>query len=186
MRPEFVAYPKTLRLTSSVLVTEKIDGSNAQIVITPEGEVFAGSRNRYLTIDNDNFGFAQWVDDHKVELLGLGVGTHYGEWWGKDIQRGYGMDTRVFSLFNATRWVTAQDRPSCCSVVPILMHHTYSDVMIADVLNDLRNNGSKAAPGFMKPEGIIVSFGTNKGKFKVMLEGNDTPKSLQKLAEKGI
>lgn len=70
-------------------MTEKIDGTNGQIVITPEGQVFAGSRNRYVEPGNDNYGFAQWVKSNEAALRDLlGPGRHYGEWWGAGIQRG--------------------------------------------------------------------------------------------------
>lgn len=60
--------------------TEKIDGTNACVVVTEEGEIYAQSRTRLLTIHDDNFGFCNWVMYHKDELLKLGVGHHFGEW----------------------------------------------------------------------------------------------------------
>jgi len=55
----FEAFPKIARLNRNCVITEKIDGTNAQIHITDEGEVLVGSRNRYLTGTgkDDNFGF---------------------------------------------------------------------------------------------------------------------------------
>src|SRR5690606_40023600 len=70
------------------------------------------SRKRLITPTADNFGFARWAFE-RAEILApsLGEGLHYGEWWGKGIQRGYGMDTRVFSLFDTSRW-SGEDRKS--------------------------------------------------------------------------
>jgi len=101
---DFVAFPKIARLSRECVISEKIDGTSAQILITDDGQIKAGSRSRWLTPENDNFGFAAWVADNKEELLTLGVGRHFGEWWGEGIQRNYGLKERRFSLFNTIRW----------------------------------------------------------------------------------
>jgi len=89
---DFVTFSKISRLVRDVVVTEKIDGTNAQVTITEDGRFLTGSRNRWITPDDDNHGFARWAKDHELELReGLGFGTHYGEWWGQGIQRRYGL-----------------------------------------------------------------------------------------------
>ena len=68
--------------------------------------VYAQSRNRFITPQSDNFGFAAWVRENAEELVEiLGPGRHFGEYWGNGIQRGYGLPRgeRRFSLFNVTR-----------------------------------------------------------------------------------
>lgn len=55
----FEAFPKLYRLTGPVIVTEKLDGTNAQIIITENGNLYAGSRTRLITSESDNFGFAR-------------------------------------------------------------------------------------------------------------------------------
>src|SRR5690349_186886 len=105
--PEFRPWPKTPRLFKDVTVTEKIDGSNGALHITEDGDVFAQSRNRMLTRDADNFGFAAWAWNNRNILADtLGVGTHFGEWWGSGIQRSYNCEPgeRYFSLFNTNKW----------------------------------------------------------------------------------
>src|SRR5690606_23517611 len=88
------------------------------------GGIYAGSRNRWLTPDKDNFGFARWVAERAEALIPvLGPGLHYGEWWGKGIQRGYGVENKRFSLFNTARWADQHQRPDWPEdvyVVPIL------------------------------------------------------------------
>ena len=79
---EFVAFPKIARFSREVIVTEKIDGTNGQIAINEAGEFRVGSRERWITPEDDNHGFAAWAYAHKDELMGLGVGRHAGEWWG--------------------------------------------------------------------------------------------------------
>ena len=39
----------------------KLDGTNAQVWMDEDGNIRAGSRNRTLTLDNDNAGFYNWV-----------------------------------------------------------------------------------------------------------------------------
>jgi hypothetical protein len=60
-KPEFQPFPKLARLSREMTITEKIDGTNAQVFVTEEGQVFAGSRTRWVTPENDNYGFAAWV-----------------------------------------------------------------------------------------------------------------------------
>ncbi len=176
--PEFESFPKMARLTREIVVTEKIDGTNAQVMVTEDGQVLAGSRNRWIRPGDDNQGFAAWVEDNKDELLKLGPGRHFGEWWGRGIQRGYDLPEKRFSLFNVTRWSGNLARPACCHVVPVLGRGLLSDPVVTKALENLRLSGSAAAPGFMNPEGIIV-FHTAAGLgFKKTLEGDESPKSL--------
>ena len=150
---EFIPFPKIARFSREVIVTEKIDGTNASVWID-EGEVLAGSRTRWITPEDDNFGFAAWVERHREELLGLGNGQHFGEWWGRGIQRGYGLGERRFSLFNVARW--GAERPACCHVVPELWRGNMDELPVRLIMDDLAARGSVAAPGFKKPEGIVV------------------------------
>jgi hypothetical protein len=194
----FVEFPKMARLSREVIVTEKIDGTNSQILITPEGEIKAGSRNRWITPQADNFGFASWVEAHKEELLQLGSGRHFGEWWGSGIQRGYGLTKgeKRLSLFNVTRWCLHGEEPQriptanplvekfqdvlppCVGLVPILYRGIFSTEIVDSVLNDLVGAGSVAAPGFMNPEGIVVFHVAGNVGFKKTLENDGIPKSL--------
>lgn len=116
----FVEFPKIARFNREVIVTEKIDGTNAQILVNDTGDevVGVGSRTRWISPKDDNHGFAGWVQKNKEELLRLGPGSHFGEWWGAGIQRTYGLKEKRFSLFNVSRW--EHDRPACCGVVPVL------------------------------------------------------------------
>jgi hypothetical protein len=148
---EFQAFRKIPRLSREMTITEKIDGSNAQIFITEGGMLRAGSRNRWLSVGKkDNFGFAGWVEANKQELLKLGPGRHFGEWWGVGIQRGYGLTERRFSLFH-THGIA--ELPSCVSVVPVLHEGPFDTAMVSIVLEKLVINGSYAVP-FMDPKAL--------------------------------
>ncbi len=194
---EFREFPKMARLSRNMIITEKIDGTNGQIMITEEGDLFIGSRNRWITPEDDNYGFARWVERNKEDVLKLGPGRHFGEWWGGGIQRNYGLskDDKRFSLFNVQRWAlygtepqrieTADPRiekyqdvlPKCCGLVPILYKGLFDTSVALQVLEELKTYGSKAVEGFMKPEGIVVYHIAGNVGFKKTIEKDDVPKS---------
>lgn len=193
MNSPFVGFPKIARFSRDCIVTEKIDGTNAQIFIpwadedgTPCGPIYAASRTRWITPEEDNHGFAAWVRDHTTELLQLGPGRHFGEWWGKGINRGYGLDHKRFSLFNVARWDEVlrdkvkypNPRPECCHVVPVLTTMPFRDVgkSLHLMLDDLLNFGSRAAPGFMKPEGVVIFHTAGNVAFKTTIEKDEQRK----------
>ena len=176
---EFTEFPKIPRLKRNCVITEKIDGTNASIHITDEGEFLIGSRTRYITPADDNYVFAKWAMDHKDELMGLGPGRHFGEWWGSGCQRGYGLKSgeKRFSLFNVGRWKDGM-LPECVRLVPVLYEGLFSTDIVEKTLDVLRVSGSYAAPGFMKPEGVIVYHAAAQALFKVTLEKDEEPKSM--------
>lgn len=181
--PEFEGFPKMARLSRECIITEKIDGTNAQVYIYEDEagltRIVAGSRKRWLLPEqSDNFGFATWVRANAEELLKLGYGRHFGEWWGHGIGRRYGLTEKRFSLFNVTRW-TDDVRPACCSVVPTLYRGVFSTAIVEEVCHTLAKEGSFAAPGFKQPEGIVV-FHTAAGiGFKKTLVDDEKPKGSQ-------
>ncbi len=177
MSVEFKAFPKIPRLKRGIVITEKIDGTNAQVHISEDGTVLAGSRNRWITPDKDNYGFAAWVRDNAEDLSKLGPGSHFGEWWGLGIQRGYGLTEKRFSLFNTGRWLTNEDRPKCCHVVPLIGVMDFDTFKIQKAISDLEETGSLASPGFMKPEGIVIFVSASGSLFKQTIEKDDEPKS---------
>ena len=195
---EFRKFNKIPRLNREMIITEKIDGTNATISIerkilvnNPEKAcafhdgyyIFAGSRSRWLPsnldggVANDNYGFGAWVQRHAEELVeGLGEGMHRGEWWGQGIQRKYDMKEKVFSLFNTSMW-NEENKPDCCRVVPVLYSAPYFNTnIIHGAVDLLRLNGSTAAPGYMNPEGIIVFHTAANSYFKVTCKNDDQPK----------
>lgn len=194
--PEFKPFAKIPRLFREMCITEKIDGSNAIVHITDEGRIFAGSRNRWITPEADNYGFARWVNEHQGQLIGLGPGSHFGEWWGSGIGRGYGLDPgfRRFSLFNVCRWHeaglepviwptgdprkvnTTLPAPECCRVVPILFGGVFNTETVRKVMESLHKVGSCAQPGFMNPEGVVVLHRQSGHLFKMTIEHDEQGK----------
>lgn len=196
--PEFRPFPKMARLSREMIVTEKIDGTNASICITEDGGLFTGSRTRWITPEDDNFGFSRWAHEHKEQLLQLGPGTHFGEWWGQGIQRNYGLNEKRFSLFNVTRWcLHGQDPqvipsldpkvpakmqqllPPCVGLVPVLFRGQFCTPDIDIIVNRLRITGSRAAEGFMQPEGVVVYHVASGVCFKKTIDKDEQPKGTQ-------
>ena len=135
---DFKPFDKIARLSRNCTITEKLDGTNASIHITDDGQFLVGSRTRWITPEEDNYGFARWAQANKEELLKLGPGSHYGEWWGYGIQRNYGLKEKRFSLFNTAKWSDDAVRPICCSVVPILYSGLFDTQLIYYVLGQLK------------------------------------------------
>ncbi|AKU93352.1 hypothetical protein AKJ09_00084 [Labilithrix luteola] len=173
----FIEFPKIPRLKRDIVITEKIDGTNAQIVVPEDdGPLLVGSRNRWITPESDNYGFARWVKENEETLrMGLGPGQHFGEWWGSGIQRRYGLTEKRFSLFNSGRW--SNETPALCHVVPVLYAGPWAQDAIDATLEKLRGEGSVAAPGFMQPEGVVVFHAASRQLFKVLLENDHLPKA---------
>lgn len=180
----FKAWPKIPRLENEVYhITEKIDGTNAAIIIqqktadnklpvpipiceTDSYYVWAQSRTRLITPEDDNFGFAKWVKDNAEQLISdLGVGYHYGEWWGKGINRGYGLEERRFSLFNPTK------HSDVCYHVPEIAAVS-AEALIETIQNEIEQlkMGSYAAPGYMRPEGLVIYAEKAKTYWKVIID----------------
>lgn len=200
---EFLPFPKIPRYTRECVITEKLDGTNASVLIAPLGTptqppsvfdniaywddfdtntrwgMWAGSRVRWLQTWEDNYGFANWVRNNARELQKLGEGHHFGEWWGNGIQRGYGLTEKKFSLFNTHRWDDAQLRPKCCDVVPTMYRGDFDSAKVQMVIEDLAKRGSMAAPGFMNPEGIIIYHTAGNLMFKKTIKGDEEGKSYE-------
>lgn len=196
----FVEFPKMARMSRECVISEKIDGTNASITITEDGQFLTGSRTRWITSQDDNYGFAKWAQEHKDGLMKLGKGTHFGEWWGGGIQRNYGLskDDKRFSLFNTIRWClhgeepkqiqTGDPRimkmqemlPQCVGLVPVLFRGMFETDAVEVALNHLRQFGSNAVKTFSKPEGVVCFHIAAGIGFKKTLEKDEMPKSFGK------
>ena len=184
----FQRMPSIPRLIRDVIVTEKIDGTNASIYIEEDGKtMYTGSRTRWISPQDDNYGFARWAAEHGPELLALlGPGHHFGEWYGQGIQRNYGLKEKRFALFNVQRWMSAFNQeqfgaripnatlvPDWIDVVPIVGIGPFDTDAIMFGVELLRERGSIIAPGFMKPEGVVVYHQAGDVLFKYTLDKND-------------
>lgn len=210
MTIEFKAWPKTPRLFREIVITEKIDGTNSAVIIeeiNPEldyqddpfilatvdrdGDLYAvaaQSRNRLLLPGKttDNYGFAGFVRKNAEELFDLlGPGRHYGEWWGKGIQKRYQNahpQIRGFALFNTAKhkdlhvWLPGDGGLDVLvEPVHILYQGPYSDQAVRATLEQLQKYGSWTSP-LDSAEGIVVFHTQSRQTYKVTLDGNDAGK----------
>jgi hypothetical protein len=173
---EFNSFNKIARWSRNITITEKIDGTNASILIGKNGGFLTGNRTRWITPDDDNHGFSKWAHDNKEDLLTLGVGHHFGEWWGAGIQRKYNKDKKIFSLFNTAKWGVL--RPECCDVVPVIYEGVLDENAVSNAIEILRDKGSFASEGFMNPEGIVIWHEAARQYFKKTLHKDEVPKSM--------
>jgi len=212
MAPEFQGFPKIPRLHRGLTITEKIDGTNAAVGVEKldkvqegthplgtlvtlarpypeEGEidsylVYAQSRTRIIVPGDDNYGFALWVSQHATELAELGPGVHFGEWWGVGINRAYDLHERRFSLFNTSRW--SEERPACCGVVPVLGElDNFHSPTVEEIGLALSQSGSVAAPGFKRPEGVVVFHKAANFCFKWTFNGDGHKSESSKRTRRG-
>lgn len=59
-----------LKDCKELVVQPKLDGTNGVVAYVPEyDEIVAGSRNRYITVNNDNQGFAKYVEENRDKFL---------------------------------------------------------------------------------------------------------------------
>lgn len=93
--------------------TVKIHGTNAGIVFDPHGRVYFQSRERILTPESDNYGFAsnmlmrshsavEFLQRHFKETDSDSTVCLYGEWCGPGIQSGVGVSkipNKIFVIF---------------------------------------------------------------------------------------
>lgn len=163
---EFKKFDSIARLCKDMVISEKIDWTNACIVIDEEWNVFAQSRNRHISVWDDNYWFAWWVEKNKEELKKLWVGYHYWEWWGNGIQRWYNMKEKVFSLFI----FRGEELPTCCSLIPYLYTWQFDTNKIEEVMKELKEKGSIASPWFMNPEWIVIYHTASKTLYKKTFE----------------
>lgn len=179
-QPEFKPWPKISRMKSGVgvTITEKIDGTNACIIIEQGKLTGVQSRQRLISPGDDNFGFAFWVYDNEEALLGLGDGYHFGEWAGPGIQKNpHNLPEKRFYLFNTFRPVESLPE-GVVYQVPVLYQGDYSSEAVERIIYELKSGGSKITPDGTtsnkgKAEGIILYFHDTRSYLKWTFEYQD-------------
>jgi len=150
--------------------TVKLHGTNAAVGYCPDSDsLYAQSRSRIITPDDDNYGFAKWVDANatalKALLVKLGGGKPaivYGEWAGKNIQKGVALTEleKFFCIFRIK--VDGSHRPLCIPagylpeisraycVTDFATYNITVDALhpekVVNVLNSITNDVEKQCP----------------------------------------
>ena len=109
-RAEHLGVPlPTISFTGSV----KLHGTNASIVFPENEEPYTQSRSQIVTPEQDNAGFAKWVEENKEKLSNFVGGNLvvYGEWCGRGIQKGVAISQlpKNFIVF-AIRFLEGEDK----------------------------------------------------------------------------
>lgn len=189
---EFKAFPEIKKLGSVVMsITQKIHGTNAHIIVyrkpakeiqyadvhevrvlEDELDIMVGSRTRFIVPGDDNYNFAAHVYANKQAYINLlGEGRHDGEWAGKGINSGEGLEGKVFVLFDYYRYKD-KPLPPQTVIVPVLYEGPIDLSKVQECMDDLKTNGSKLSAGFMHPEGVVVRI---KGeRYKVVFDAEET------------
>ena len=207
----YASFPSIERLENIYcVISEKVDGTNSLIEINevfPVGEpkeiqVRFGSRNRYITFNNDNAGFANFFRHYEARfkdvaadiiLKELEVSGEtltecqeqyplriYGEWFGSGIQRGYGLKDKFFmpfSTFYAEKLIEYQV-PNI--IKPNIMYTGKFSQEIADICMQTLTNGSLVIPEFKRPEGIVIHFPKYNLRLKQTFEGSKWEQNIPK------
>jgi hypothetical protein len=96
--------------------TVKLHGTNASVVLSPSGEMYAQSRENIITVEKDNAGFAFFVEENKRDFTNMvryaaflnkelrishPYTIIYGEWCGGSIQKGVALNglSKMFVVF---------------------------------------------------------------------------------------
>lgn len=175
---EFKSFDSVLHIGKLWMrITQKIHGSNAQIYIYPDeitGEkmIKAGSRNRWLTPEDDNYGFAKFVYENKDAFLNLGFGRHYGEWAGPGINSGEGLSEKTLFLFSEPDRYHKHELPIHTTFVPEIYKGPADLSKIDECMSRLLERGSYVVAGFDKPEGVVIEIAEKK--YKRVFEQEDS------------
>lgn len=151
-----------------VRITQKVDGTNGQIVINDNGDMIVASKNRVLTdVKCDNHGFLAWTLANKDVLVQfLGVGRHYGEWCGPGINSGEGLTEKTFVLFDYWKYKDQEMPLTSLRHVPIIYDGTLDQILHTPFLDGLRTvfqlDGSRLVEGFTPVEGIVLHIDDKK------------------------
>jgi hypothetical protein len=90
--------------------TVKVHGTNAGVTLTKDGEMYAQSRENIITVEQDNAGFAFFVESNKnvfiklfetLDIRDADYITIFGEWAGGSIQKGVAINglPKMFIIF---------------------------------------------------------------------------------------
>jgi len=126
-------FPETYDKPITFRGTVKLHGTNAGVRIAPDGAITVQSRNREITVEDDNCGFASFVQSRRTTFQAIAETirdycdgeadaeeiTIFGEWIGLGIQKGVALnklERRQFVIFAVT--VPNWERYAYCGNAP--------------------------------------------------------------------
>ena len=137
--------------------TVKLHGTNGGVRVTGE-DVVAQGRNRVLTIQSDNFGFAHFVSSRSslfrklADCVGSNDVTFYGEWCGQGIQKGVAVSqvARHFVIFQVydhqnDKWVYLPE-------FEFLSSHMLTEANASDIFSITQIPSYEVSIDFTNPE----------------------------------
>jgi hypothetical protein len=100
-------------LEGECLIFPKIDGTNASVWMDSNGNICCGSRKRQISVENDNQGFAKFVEENKASFVEffkwLPFCILYGEWLVPHTLKTYRKEAwrkfYIFDVFQSDRFI---------------------------------------------------------------------------------
>ncbi|NJO63347.1 MAG: hypothetical protein HC836_35580 [Richelia sp. RM2_1_2] len=120
----------------------KLHGTNASIIVLPDGRVLPQNRSKIISIYDDNYGFAKWVlstESYWADLRFMSdeIVVVYGEWCGKGIQSNAAIsniDKQIFVVF-AVQYGQCFDQNNSIFVSPNVIKRILSSTYITEEQN---------------------------------------------------
>jgi len=164
---EFKEWPKMPRISKEkITVSEKMDGTNACIIIKDAKIIGIQSRKRFITCIDDNYGFANWVWENAPEIINLGDGHHFGEWVGLGIQKNpHNLDAKYFYIFNT--FMPIDSLPSCIRKVRVVYEGEIYEGVYKDCMDTILSMSE--TEGY-KAEGIVSYNHLSRTRYKKTFE----------------
>jgi hypothetical protein len=111
----------------------KLHGTNSAVQIHNDGTIVCQSRERVIVPEDDNAGFARWINSQKTEWsLAFHNIIFYGEWCGSGIQKSVAISDigkKVFAVF-AARYLDGSDN---LIIEPSELKELFENTNIKDV-----------------------------------------------------
>jgi hypothetical protein len=203
----FQEFPKIPRYRREVIITEKIDGTNACVAWVPMTDEIRGDQN-IIAVRNikDQHGTdrgeyalvaqsrSKFITPARVKPKNDNHG--FAAWVDENVDEltklGPGYHYGEWWAMGIQRgYIQQRKRFSLFNVSRwgegkqerpaccdvVPLLGMHTPDKIDTVLDVLRNSGSVAAPGFLHPEGIVIWHSQSKQYYKILLDSDDTPKS---------
>jgi len=160
---------------NTIIITEKMDGTNGCIIIKDGIIIGVQSRTKLLSIDDDNYGFFAWCAEHAAHIIDvLGDGRHYGEFCGPGINKNrHDLGQRAFFIFNTFVYPTIPES-AYIKKIDLIYTGKYSDLEIRKASFYINLRGMRF--GYC-PEGFVVFYEAFGGYIKHITRSTDMRKN---------